>query len=512
MAAALKKTDRDAAKDWDAYIANFLSATTVDALETEAQRRTRVSGLEGDFETWKQYYFPKYCYAPAAAFHKRASRRILEHPEWYECRVWARELAKDALCMMETIFQVLTGRKRNIMLISNSYDKAVKLLTPYRLNLERNQRIINDYGKQASYSGWTDGAFTTTGGAAFTAVGADQSPRGSRSEEVRPDKVIISDIDTDQDVRNTEIINKRWEWFERAVYPTRSVSQPFQVIWLGNLIARDCCVARAMKKANKVDVVNLEDKDGQSTWPEKNTPEQIAQIRASISTAAYEAEYKNNPVHEGTTFKELKWGKCPPLGRFSFLVDYADPSPSNNTKSKANSYKANFLVGICEGKVYVITGYLDRTTNAEFVNWFYYIDKFVGGKAPVYYYVENNKLQDPMYEQVIRPLIQQQAVATGKVVPVTGDTRTKPDKFARIEAHLEPLNREGLLILNEAEKDNPHLKRLEEQFLLVEPKLSAPADGPDCVEGGYWIANTKMQEQAVASIHFPKRSRNRFKI
>ena len=69
---------------------------------------------------------------------------------------------------------------------------------------------------------------------------------------------------------------------------------------------------------------------------------------------------------------------------------------------------------------------------------------------------------------------------------------TKPDKFSRIEGNLEPLNRLGNLVLNEAERGNPHMKRLEEQFLLVNPRLSAPADGPDCIEGGVWIINQKI--------------------
>ena len=36
------------------------------------------------------------------------------------------------------------------------------------------------------------------------------------------------------------------------------------------------------------------------------------------------------------------------------------------------------------------------------------------------------------------------------------------------------------------------MKRLEEQFLLVSPTLPAPADGPDCIEGGVWIINQKL--------------------
>ena len=491
--AKLKATDNQAGRDWDVYYKNFLSRVHSDRNESEADRKKRVKKLESDFEAWKVYYFPKYCYAPAAPFHVKASKRILENPEYYESRVWARELSKDVVCMMETIYQVLTGIKRNVMLVSNSWDKAADLLEPYRINLDKNERLINDYGLQHQPGNWTYGYFSTISGAIFFAVGADQSPRGSRNEEVRPDKVIFSDIDTDEDVLNTQTIDKRWKWIEKAVYPTRSVSKDFQVIFLGNLIAKDCCVARAMKMADHVDMINLEDKNGNSTWPGKNTPENIARIKSKISTAAYQGEYMNNPLSEGTIFKELRWGQVPPLSKFRFLVNYGDPAPSNKINKKGViPNKAMFLLGIYEANLYIITGFLDAVTNPQYVDWYYLVRDFVKDKTQVYNFIENNSLQDPFYEQVFIPLFVQASKDKGVMISISPDDRKKPDKFSRIEGNLEPLNRAGRIILNEKEKDNPHMKRLEEQFKLVQPGLPAPADGPDSVEGGYFILQQKL--------------------
>ena len=73
---------------------------------------------------------------------------------------------------------------------------------------------------------------------------------------------------------------------------------------------------------------------------------------------------------------------------------------------------------------------------------------------------------------------------TGIILGIRPDDRKKPDKYTRIEGNLEPLNRTGRLVFNIKEKANPHMLRLEEQFKLVEPGLPAPADGPDCIEGG----------------------------
>lgn len=504
-----QKSDKQAIEFWRAYFDNFLADVSADHGETEQQRKNRRRRLEKDFEEWCRYYFPKYCYAPSAAFQKRASRRIMENPEYYEVRRWSRELAKDVRTMMETLYQVLTGVKRNILFISCSNDKACELLEPFRINLERNERIIADYGIQKLPGSWTYGDFVTTQGASFLAVGANQSPRGSRNEEVRPDKVIISDIDTDEDVRNEDLVKKKWEWFNQAVYPTRSISKPFQVCILGNQIAKTCFITYACEMADHVDTVNILDKSGLSSWPEKNTMEHIDRIRSKMPTRFFEAEYMNNPLTEGSVFKEITWGKVPPLSTLPFVVAYADPSTSNKSGGKKGSasYKSLFLVGYKEGRYYIYTGFLDKVSNAVFVGWFYGIKDYVGQKTQCYYQIENNTLQDPFYEQVFKPLFHEMGQTKGHI-PIAPDTRKKPEKFARIEGNLEPTNRNGQLIFNEAERNNPNMVRLEEQFLLVSPGLAAPADGPDCIEGGKWIIDEKLTTQAAQSIFIHKRTPN----
>jgi hypothetical protein len=148
-------------------------------------------------------------------------------------------------------------------------------------------------------------------------------------------------------------------------------------------------------------------------------------------------------------------------------------------------------MGVLDNTLYVITGYLDHVNQDEFVNWYYYLKDCVKEGTQVYNYIENNKLQDPFYEQVIRPIFLRKGAETGHLIPISPDLRNKPDKFVRIEGNLEPVHRMGRLVLNIAEKNNPHMTRLEEQFLLFDDGLPAPADGPDCIEGGYFIAQQK---------------------
>ncbi len=507
----LKIEDRQALLEWEEERQSILNATTIDTTETEVEKLKRIERLEKDDEAWFKYYFPEYYKCEPAPFHKRATKRLMSHNRCYYVRAWSRELAKTARSMMEITKLSLTGVIHNVLLISNSKDNADRLLLPIMLNLETNQRIINDYGEQKKIGSWEIGEFTTTGGVSFRAIGAKQSPRGTRNKAARPDFILIDDIDTDEETRNTDRIKDKWKWIEEALVPTMSVSGNYRIVFNGNIIAKDCCITRAIDKAKGiksgfVDIINIRDKNGKSSWPQKNSEEDIDEFLSLISTAAAQKEFFNNPLSEGEVFKEMHWSKVPQLRTFPFLIAYGDPATSNS-ESKKRSFKSVWLIGYKEGKFYIIWGYLDQVTNADFVDWYYGVKDYVGERTQVYNYIENNTLQDPFYKQVFIPLFSEQGKEKG-IIGITPDTRKKPDKFARIEGNLEPKNRLGQLILNEKEKENPHFKRLVEQFLLINPKMGSPADGPDCVEGGVYIANEKASTLSAGSYSTGNRTRN----
>lgn len=477
--------------NWAEYKADIFNSTPVENI-SEAEIQKKKAHLEARPLEWIQYFFPKYAKYEFAPFQVKAIKRILGNPEWYEVLSWSRELAKSTIVMFCVMYLVMTGQKKNVMLASATLDSARKLLAPYLANFEANGRLKAFYGDQENPGDWTDEHFVLKNGASFTALGAGQAPRGSRNENVRPDILLTDDYDTDQDCRNPVILDKKWEWWEKAFYPTRSVSENTLVLWAGNIIAKDTCVGRAGKMADHWDIVNLTDKDGHSTWPEKNTPEKIERIRKSISTKALQGEYYNNPVSEGKVFKNLPMGRVPALKKFKFIVIYGDPSYSNK-KDKSNSFKAVWAVGLYKGVYYIIDGFCARETNANYVDWYYRLLERVGSQTTVYCYQENNTLQDPFFEQVIKPIVREKNAAKPYTLHLIGDDRKKADKATRIEAHLEPIDREGRWIFNEDLRDNPHMKELLDQCALFDLSLQYPADGPDCLESAIVIINEKMR-------------------
>ena len=453
----------------------------------------RRAALEKDPVEWIKYFFPKYARYEFAPFHIKAIHRITEHDEWYEVLSWSRELAKSTVAMFCLMYLALTKRKRFFVLASATETSAIRLLTPYKINFESNPRLKQFYGIQENIGAWTDKDFTMRGGVRFVALGAGSAPRGARNEEVRPDVIYMDDYDTDEDCRNPETLKKKWDWFEGALYPTRSISEPTLILWCGNIIAKDCCIRRAGNKARHWDIVNIRDKNGRSTWPQKNTEEQIDIVLGNISQKNAQAEYFNNPVSEGTIFHNLPFGKVPPLRKFPFLILYGDPAPSNK-RHKADSTKALWLIGRLKGTYYIIKGFLARELNANFIGWYFDIMDYVGGKTNVYCYMENNTLQDPFFEQVFKPLLREECKKRRRELYIRGDERKKTDKATRIEANLEPIDRNGAWIFNEEEQDNPHMQELINQFKLFEMHLPYSADGPDCIEGGITLIGEKTLE------------------
>jgi hypothetical protein len=270
-----------------------------------------------------------------------------------------------------------------------------------------------------------------------------------------------------------------------------SISGNIRVVFLGNIISKKGVMARAKGICDVYQVINIRDKNGKSSWPQKNTEAQIDWILGKLSYVSQQKEYFNNPISEGSVFKEMRWDKVPPLSKFPFLVAYGDPAQSNK-ENKDNSFKALVLIGELDGTCYVVNAFLEQVKNATFIRWYWDMQLLIMEKALTYNYIENNSLQDPFYEQVFMPLIFAEGKKNGLQLYVTPDDRKKPDKFIRIEGNLEPLNRNGKLILNIAEKENPHMKRLEEQFKAVDPTLSSDVGGPDAVEGAHWIYQRKI--------------------
>ena len=488
---------KQSVESWEEYAREIFESTPIDDNETEEQQKVRIAKLEADPEAWFRYYFPKYTFAQPAPFHITATQRVLSNVEHYEVRMWSRELAKSTRTMMEVFYLMLVGhtgtekgrKKKYALMISNSLDNATRLLMPYKINFENNRRIIKDYGLQENAGKWQAAEFTTLKGISFRALGVGQSPRGTRNEEARPDILLFDDVDTDADCLNPEIVRKKWRWIEEAAIGTRSVSLPTTILFCGNRIAVDCCIQRAIAFSDDHEVINIRDAKGVSSWPEKNTEPDIDRVLSQKSFAAAQKEYYNNPVVEGAVFTQMAFKPARHITEYEHLVCYTDPSYKDT-----NDYKATVLVGKWQQEYHIIKCFLEQTTTGRMIDWHFMIWRLTEGNRCSYF------MEDVFMQDVFVKELNEACTKNAIPVHVSGDKRRKPEKFTRIETLLEPLNRNGLLFLNESEKYNPHMVRLVDQFTSFAPGSSQHDDGPDAVEGAIWKINTLFGSGAEKSI------------
>lgn len=502
-----KQGTKQAYIDWQAYRESLKKSTTVDVSESFGEKQKRISRLEADDEAWNEYYFEEYCTAKAAPFQKKSTKLVRTTLELFLDRCWARELAKTTRTRMDILNLILRGKKRNVILVSNSEDNAKRLLEPYRAQLDSNQRIINDYGKQRGAK-WREGDFKTRKGVSFRAVGADQSPRGSNNDSIRPDVILIDDIDTDQDCLNPEIIEKRVNWIFDALIPTRAVNVELLIIACGNIIAEYCCITELNKKADVVEIVNIRT-NGVSSWIEKNSEEQIDRAISLMPYSSVQKEYYNTPMTKGRIFKELKYDRIPALQTMEQLLVYGDPSTSNS-ESKNSSFKVVALLGRKKEMTYVIKVFCKQCGQSEFIQAYYDMNTIVTtAGCSASYYMECNSLQEGFFDSFYDPEFKRISRQKGVPLFVKKDQRPKANKFTRIEATLEPPHRLGWLIFNNAENENPNMQETEGQFKAVSPTYKGAMDAPDCIEGGYKILDKK-GGMALNTFRYQKRSSRKY--
>lgn len=496
-----KKSDKKYLDQWATFRENMSRSTPIDLKETEIAKRKRIQELEANYEKWFEYYFPNFYTHKPMPFHIKASKRVIENSEWFEVRSWSREMAKSARTMMEVLFLSLTKKKKTWLMISNTLENATRLLAPYKNTLEANNRIINDYGVQEQIGKWEEHEFTSKLGFSFRALGEGQSPRGTRNDANRPDGILVDDFDTDEDCRNPDMIDKYWEWTEQAALGTRD-SNPTLVIHNGNIIGEYCSIKKSIEVCDYYEIVNIRDKNGKSTWLDKNSEEMIDRILSKISHASAQKEYFNNPIVLGKVFKALNYGKIQPLNKYKYLVSYTDPSYKKN-----GDYKATALVGKYKDEYHIIDIFCQKTSTADMLEHLYQTQKTMANAGvSVYFYIEY-----PWIDDTLKREIKLANARHGITLPLKADARKKPEKFYRIESNLEPLNRNGKLIFNEKLKDKKDMKETEFQFLALSPKSRAHDDAPDSVEGAVWIANHKtLQGNHAPKIYAPPSNRKRY--
>lgn len=487
--ATVKEKDKQAWERYLSHLAELRSITGALPKGTDAEREARVERARRDYPYFVRTYFPHLATSECGKFQIDAANYIKNHPHARCVFEWARGHAKSShiSLMIPLWLKIQENHEPIIMvLVSKSQDSARRLLADLQAELEGNDLFINDFGRQQANGLWTVGEFICADGSMFIALGRGQSPRGIKRRGLRVNYISIDDIDDDEMCRNPRRVGDAVDWCLTALIGTMAMGRG-RFVLVGNRIGRTSILGEIAERPHFYHtVVNTLDKHGKPTWYQNYTLKEIADLRVEVGERRFQKEYMNNPLNEGAIFerKYIQYGKMLPLRQYRQIVTYTDPSFKSSTSA---DFKATMLVGVTkDGAYHVLKAFADQTKVSDMVAWHYTISDYVGD-TPNRYYMESNFIQDLLMDE-----FKKVGAVVGRQIPVTGDGRKKPDKFARIEA-MQPLFQRGEIIFNEAEESSNGMKVLVDQLLLFQKGSKAHDDAPDALEGAIWMLSNKVR-------------------
>lgn len=489
-------------KQWQAEMKHYQNLTAKRHItETKAQQERRKNRARKDYAYFVETYFPDTARSKCGKFQVEAAEYILKHKNARAVFEWARGHAKSTHLgvLVPLWLKIQDERQFNTMVVvSKSEDSAVRLLADLQQQLAYNELYIHDFGTQMKSGNWAEGEFITADNCYFVALGRGQSPRGLKNDSHRPDYIVIDDIDDDQMCKNPQRVADATEWVLSALFGTMEAGRG-RFVLVGNKIAKNSILANVSERPNVFHtIVNILDKDGKPTWKENYKLKEVQEMRQMMGERNFEKEYMNNPLVEGAIFlqKHIKYGPILPLRQYRKVVCYTDPS----FKSSATAdYKATVLAGVtADGHFHIIKVYADQTSVSAMIEWHYEIMRWIAGRVPVQFYMESNFMQDLILDE-----FRKAGDNAGIHIPIIGDSRKKPDKFARIES-MQPLFERGLVVINELEKQSNGVKILIEQLLMFQHGSHSHDDAPDALESCIWMLSRTCRTNAS---HYVKISR-----
>jgi predicted phage terminase large subunit-like protein len=211
-----------------------------EASETELQRIRAIGALP--YEEFLRMHFPHVATAPLAERHHRAYRwgdsigSTIVRPH---VAPWPRGGGKSTTAEILVTRLACRGTRRFVLFVSSTQAKANARIQALAKHLEvlGVGRDINTYGQSR---GWTRQLLRTNIGFNAMAVGLDVGMRGVKLDEVRPDLIVIDDVDERDDTPATT--KKRIDALTMDVLPAGGAD--CAVLVLQNLIHEDSIVSQ----------------------------------------------------------------------------------------------------------------------------------------------------------------------------------------------------------------------------------------------------------------------------
>lgn len=273
-------------------------------------------------------YLGHYMQYPFAPFHHQMFEVTENDNLGLTVLVAFRGSAKSTLMTLSYPIWAVIGdqKKKHILIVSQTQNQARLHLANIKRELEGNDLLKSDIGpfEEVSDEWGANSIVISNYDARISAVSTEQSIRGIRHGQYRPDLIICDDIEDLNSTKTREGRDRTFSWFNGEIAPVGDKNT--KIIVVGNLLHEDCLIMK-LKKLIELKRLNgdflafpLIKSGGTIMWPEKyKSTEDIENLRKTIaSESAYFREYLLKIISDEDRLVRLEW------------IKYYDDVPSEN--------------------------------------------------------------------------------------------------------------------------------------------------------------------------------------
>ncbi|MCB6345407.1 phage terminase large subunit [Enterocloster lavalensis] len=399
----------------------------------------------------------------------------------------------------DSLHAALYQYKHYIIILSDSSDQAEGFLTDIKTELEENQDIHEDFGKQQGKV-WKSNIILTAGNVKIEAIGSGKKIRGRRHQAWRPDLIVLDDVENDENVNTADQRHKLDSWFKKAV--SKAGDTYTDIMYIGTVLHYDSLLSNVLKNpeyeskiyqavisfAERDDLwdkwtgiyTNLFDEDHKAharefyeankaemlkgtlvLWPEKMDYYKLMIIRVSDGEAAFNSELQNNPIDPDNAAFNPEW--------FDYyeeeLVDFKesryifvgsnDPSLGKNKKADTSSI-INLALDQYTGYMYVEAASVERRKPDVIINDVFEMSRRLKRDYHKGFY--RFGVETVQFQYFFKEVMAQLSAELGEYIPIE-EIQSSANKMLRIQS-LQPYIKNGYIKFNR--KHKTLLKQLEE--------------------------------------------------
>lgn len=208
--------------------------------EVGGQNR-RIKECSRSLEKFAKTYFPEIFKCAFSPLHKEffaSVENILFHQQKrknYYVRAAPRGHGKSqVLSMLVPLFCVCYKLKQNILIVSDTHDQACSFIAAIKKELEENELLRKDFGDLTSEEKWSQDKIVTRNHVQIYGRGAGQKLRGNKYGSIRPQLVVVDDLENDDNVLTEQQREKLRNWFMKALLPVGTPTTDY--LYIGTVL------------------------------------------------------------------------------------------------------------------------------------------------------------------------------------------------------------------------------------------------------------------------------------